>query len=88
MNLLTRTGISVMLAISAVMNASAGKAASNPLVFGNNRLSIITPTLLRLEYAKDAAFIDEPTLFAYDRTNMLSPDSIDVVDLGDNCYEI
>ena len=88
MKLFLRRFFSIAAAVCAVMNASAGKAASNPLVFGNNRLSIVTPTLLRLEYAKDAAFIDEPTLFAYDRTNMLSPDSIDVVDLGDNCYEI
>lgn len=61
---------------------------TNPMVFGNARMSIITPTLLRLEFAKDAKFIDDPTLFAYDRTSMLPMDSITVSDLGDNCYEI
>lgn len=74
--------------ISSGLMAFADTAASNPLVFGNNRLSIITPTLLRLEYATDARFIDAPTLFAYDRSSMLSPSDISVRELGDNCYEI
>lgn len=70
------------------MTAFAHQPEQNPMVFGKNRLSIITPTLLRLEYATDEKFVDEPTLFAYDRTSMLPVDSIDVKDLGDNCYEI
>ena len=79
---------SLALMISSGLMAFAGTTAQNPMVFGNNRLSIITPTLLRLEYANDAKFIDAPTLFAYDRTNMLSPEEISVRELGDNCYEI
>lgn len=79
---------SLALMISSGLMAFAGTTVQNPMVFGNNRLSIITPTLLRLEYANEAKFIDAPTLFAYDRTNMLSPEEISVRELGDNCYEI
>ncbi len=60
----------------------------NPLVFGNARMTIITPTLLRLEYANDGKFIDEPTMFAYDRSNTLSMDSITVTPLDGDWYEI
>lgn len=74
--------------LMSCLSGLAAKPASNPMVFGKNRLSIITPTLLRLEYAQDGKFIDLPTLFASERSNMLDMDSIDVKDLGDNCYEI
>lgn len=77
----------VALLIIAPM-AGAETPAGNPLVFGNARLSIITPELLRLEYAKGGKFIDDPTLFAYDRSNMLPADSIEIKDLGDGRYEI
>ena len=75
-------------ALSAAISASAYQPQANPMVFGNNRLTIITPTLLRLEYAIDGKFVDEPTLFAIDRSNALDTKDIDVTDLGDNCYEI
>lgn len=67
---------------------AAESMQGNPLVFGKNRLTIITSTLLRLEYAKDARFIDQPTLFAYDRGSMLDPSQITVKPLGNDCYEI
>ena len=35
------------------LSAYAKHPEQNPMVFGKNRLSIITPTLLRLEYAVD-----------------------------------
>lgn len=60
----------------------------NPLVFGNNRITLITPTLFRLEYANDAAFIDAPTLFAYDRTSMLREGEYSVTLMEDGRYEI
>lgn len=60
----------------------------NPLVFGNNRITLITPTLFRLEYAENAKFIDSPTMFAYnDRDEHLLQD-FKVKDLGNNHYEI
>lgn len=36
----------------------------NPVVIGNARFTFITPGLVRMEYALDGHFIDEPTLFA------------------------
>ena len=82
---------SLLLGTSVLGMSLPGFAAmpkDNPMVFGNARLSVITPTLLRLEFAKDGKFVDEPTLFAYDRTSMLPMDSIKITDLGDNRYEI
>lgn len=80
--------MSALLALTTGLTSFAYKPDANPMVFGNNRLTIITPTLLRLEYARDGKFVDEPTLFAYDRSNTLSLDSIDVKELGGDCYEI
>ncbi len=77
----------VLISLSG-LTAMAEKPAANPLVFGNNRLSIITPTLLRLEYARDAKFIDEPTMFAYDRESMLDTDKIDIKKIDGEWYEI
>lgn len=39
----------------------------NPIVLGNKRITLITPTLFRLEYAEDQAFLDNPTLLARQR---------------------
>lgn len=39
----------------------------NPVILGNARFTIITPELVRLEYAVDGKFIDNPTLFANNR---------------------
>ena len=88
MTKLARTLLPALLLISSATTTAAKTPTENPMVFGNARLSIITPQLLRLEYAKDGKFIDEPTLFAYDRSNMLPFDSIEVKDLGDGRYEI
>lgn len=88
MTKLARTLLPALLLISSATTTAAKIPTENPMVFGNARLSIITPQLLRLEYAKDGKFIDEPTLFAYDRSNMLPFDSIEVKDLGDGRYEI
>ena len=80
-----------LLASVLIMASGLGATAfqkTNPLVFGNNRLTIVTPTLLRLEYANDAQFIDEPTLFAHDRTSLVPVDQIEVKELGNDCYEI
>ena len=80
--------MALALMISSGLTSFSATPVANPLVFGNNRLSIITPTLLRLEFADSAKFIDDPTLFAYDRTSMLSPEEITVKELGNDCYEI
>ena len=43
----------------------------NPVVLGNKRITLITPTLFRLEYAQQQAFLDEPTLLARRRDRVL-----------------
>lgn len=77
----------IILAGNAI-TVNAEKPAQNPMVFGKNRLSVITPTLLRLEYSTDSTFVDEPTLFAYDRTSMLSVDSLNIKETEKGTYEI
>jgi len=42
----------------------------NPVILGNARFTIITPELVRLEYALDGKFINEPTLFAANRKTL------------------
>lgn len=46
-------------------------ATANPIVLGNKRITLITPTLFRLEYAENQEFLDRPTLFAVNRDSML-----------------
>lgn len=46
---------------------SGVKTQNNPVVIGNSRFTFITPGLVRLEYAIDGKFLDDPTLFAYNR---------------------
>ncbi len=43
----------------------------NPLVLGNKRVTLITPTLFRLEYAREGRFLDLPTMFAANRDSMM-----------------
>ena len=61
---------------------------SNPIVFGNNRITLITPTLFRLEYAEGAKFIDAPTMFAYNNRNEHLLQDFQVKNLGNDKYEI
>lgn len=53
------------------MSATSVCAAQNPLVLGNKRITVITPTLFRLEYAENQKFLDYPTMFARERTARL-----------------
>ena len=55
----------------------------NPLVLGNKRVTLITPTLFRLEYAREGRFLDLPTMFAANRDSMMqSGYSIEALDGG------
>ena len=67
---------------------AAALPATNPIVMGNNRLTLITPTLIRLEYSTNGTFVDAPTYFAYNRKSLLRPDEISIDELGDDTYEI
>ena len=82
-------GLFVALALASIgARASEPVTKTNPMVFGNNRLTIVTPTLLRLEYAEDSKFVDEPTLFAYDRTSLVDTADITVTPVADGWLEI
>ena len=72
----------LLLLLSCGLSAVA-QPSGNPLVFGENRL-----TLFRLEFARDGKFIDDPTIFAYDRSNLLPADRFEVRALGGDRYEI
>lgn len=58
----------VLLAFPAAARRSP---AENPIVLGNTRITLITPTLFRIEYAREGRFVDEQTLFAFDRSHLL-----------------
>jgi len=72
--------------VAQAMVAKNDSTFKNPLVFGNNRITLITPTLFRLEYAQDGKFLDAPTMFAYTRENLLSDFKVTRLD-GDK-YQI
>ena len=55
--------LSGWLILSGLITA-LGTNVQNPVVIGNARFTFITPGLVRMEYALDGKFVDEPTLFA------------------------
>ena len=78
----------IFLALPVRRVFRVAQPSGNPLVFGENRLTLITPTLFRLEFAHDGKFIDDPTYFAYDRGSLLPASEFRVRELGGNRYEI
>jgi len=60
--------------------------AQNPIVLGNKRITVITPTLIRLEYAQNQKFLDHPTLFARERGNVLE-NGVIVIALDGGSYK-
>jgi hypothetical protein len=48
--------------------SAAHAAASNTVIDGNARFQVLTPTLIRLEYAGDGAFQDRATFTAVNRS--------------------
>lgn len=83
----------LLLAAIAALTAATGFAATprlasataNPIVLGNKRITLITPTLFRLEYAENKNFLDEPTIFAANRDSlMMSGFTITTSDNGEN----
>lgn len=55
--------LSGWLILTGLITAS-GADVQNPVVIGKARFTFITPGLVRMEYALDGKFVDEPTLFA------------------------
>lgn len=75
---MTMRFLNIFLFCGAVLAANAAVPApppaigkGNPVVCGNKRISIITPTLIRLEYAENGEFIDAPTMFASCRDSLM-----------------
>lgn len=69
------------------MNTPTEATISNPFIFGNKRITLISPTLFRLEYALDGKFLDDPTMFAHDRSHLLEEYTIASLNEGKQ-YEI
>jgi alpha-glucosidase (family GH31 glycosyl hydrolase) len=57
-----------IFALVVAWTACAALAADSQITVGNARFTIITPNLVRLEYANGGAFTDDPTLFAGNRS--------------------
>lgn len=59
------TAVTAMLIV--LTHAIAFAAQGGKIVAGKARFTVIAPELVRMEYSKDAKFLDEPTLFAINR---------------------
>jgi len=63
------------LVVNAILGALSCASnivfAQNPLVLGNKCITVITPTLFRLDYAQNQKFLDLPTMFTCERGNKL-----------------
>jgi len=76
-----------MLCAKTEVNNSQKESFSNPFILNNKRITLISPTLFRLEYALDGKFLDDPTMFAHDRSHLLKEYTITPLD-GGKQYEI
>jgi len=56
-----------VLFAGALLTAPAAHAADGVVRDGNARFQVLSPTLLRLEYAADGVFEDRPTMLAFNR---------------------
>jgi hypothetical protein len=52
---------------TATVTTSQARAATSVVVDGNARFQVLTPTVVRMEYAGDARFQDAPTFNAIKR---------------------
>lgn len=76
----------LLLGILLLLPLSLLAEKKNQVSIGNARFTFITPELVRLEYALDAKFVDEQTLFAQHRESDF--DDIKVEEKPDNRYTI
>ena len=68
----------LLLGSGSIASVSAADAASNTVIDGNARFQVLTPTLIRLEYAGDGAFQDSATFTAVNRSFPTVPFTTDV----------
>jgi alpha-glucosidase (family GH31 glycosyl hydrolase) len=57
----------IIAAAVLLLSVAICSAAQSQIVDGNARFTVITPNLIRMEYAEGGAFTDAATLFAFDR---------------------
>jgi hypothetical protein len=74
------TSAVVLIAVGCLVAGSVATAAqhadpSSPVVDGNARFTVITPTLIRMEYSSDGRFIDRRSYFAWER-DVTPPQSV------------
>ncbi|MGV8829363.1 MAG: TIM-barrel domain-containing protein [Breznakibacter sp.] len=62
----------VVLLVSILLIQCICAQQPNPILAGKARFTVITPELIRMEYAVNGVFVDDPTLFAYERNNRSS----------------
>lgn len=72
-----KTVFTILIAVAGSLVSAAREIpvpeGDNPVVIGNKRITLISPTLVRLEYAQDKKFLDAPTMFASCRDSLLNP---------------
>jgi alpha-glucosidase (family GH31 glycosyl hydrolase) len=56
------------VALAGVLALPAPTRAASQATLGTARFTVVTPNCIRLEYAENAHFLDEPTWFAVNRT--------------------
>lgn len=76
----------LLISFIIVVNFNSVIEAKNPVVIGNARFTFISEGLVRLEYAENAQFVDEPTLFAQNRINDF--DEVNIVQKEKDSYTI
>ena len=89
--------LALLVSLSDISNAVSAQCQSlalplgsskNPIVLGNKRITVITPTLFRLEYAEQQQFLDLPTMFARERGHILDTALVVTPLDGGRQYEI
>lgn len=58
--------------LSVILSLTALSLFANPIVIGNSRFTFLTDGLVRMEHAQNGKFLDDPTLFAVNRSSAYS----------------
>ena len=67
-NCMRNSLFAAIMALVGVGGAVGAFAGESQVTLGNARFTVITPNLIRIEYANGGEFTDAPTLFAADRS--------------------
>lgn len=61
-----------LAALGVALSLQAASAGANPFVYGNARITVVTPECIRLEYQSAGRFVDAPSMFAVGRDKLAS----------------